>query len=231
MNDNWPLIKIEESYINSDYKNSIKNVFNNLHKNKLPDWILNLNGMSGRKYRQFINNLCETINNPRYLEIGCWKGSTLCSAMFDNNITAFAVDNWSEFNGPKQEFEANIQKCINESKSKINFSFKEMNYTNIDYSNIGKYNIYFFDGPHKPEDQYNALKLAMPSLEDEFIFICDDWNWDYVETETLRSIKDLNLNLVYSIDIKTNLEDVKKGFFCEKSDWHNGIFISVLKRN
>jgi hypothetical protein len=61
---------------------------------KLPEDVLAMEGMSGRKYRLFINNLIEALVSPHYLEVGVWAGSTLCSAIWGNTVRAFAIDNW-----------------------------------------------------------------------------------------------------------------------------------------
>jgi hypothetical protein len=68
----------------------------------LPEWIAKMSGMSGKKYRYFINTLVAALGNARYLEIGTWTGSTACSAMSGNRLTALCVDNWSLFGGPKK---------------------------------------------------------------------------------------------------------------------------------
>ena len=65
--------------------------------------ILAMEGMSGTKTRHFYNNLLNK-DEARYLEIGTWKGSSVCSAMYKNHATVVCIDNWSEFNGPKREF-------------------------------------------------------------------------------------------------------------------------------
>src|SRR3954447_24894640 len=74
---------------------------------KLEEPVLSINGMSGRKYRLFINNLIGGMTNPRYLEVGVWAGSTLCSAISKNTVSALAIDNLSEFGGPSDQFYAN----------------------------------------------------------------------------------------------------------------------------
>jgi hypothetical protein len=71
---------------------------------KLPEYIVNLPGASGRKYRHFINCLVNTTRNAAYLEIGSWTGSTACAAMASNDLRAVCIDNWSQFGGPKAEF-------------------------------------------------------------------------------------------------------------------------------
>jgi hypothetical protein len=226
---NKPIISKFDGGYNHQYIDAIKISFDKAlnYESKLPSWILNIQGMSGKKYRHFINNLISLISNCKYLEIGSWKGSTLASALFDNEVSSYVIDNWSEFGGPKEEFESNIKKCIDESTSSIKFIFEEKNYTDVDYSCIGKYNVYFYDGPHQYQDQYSALNLCLNSLDDEFIFICDDWNWDHVEQATRDALNKCNLKVLYSIDIKCELGD---GWHGELSDWHNGYYIAVIKK-
>ena len=199
---------------------------------KLPNWILEMDGMSGVKYRHFINNLINSLEDPRYLEIGCWKGSTLCSAIYGNKVKSYCIDNWSQFDGPKDIFYKNIQKCTDECAD-IKIIFKEADFRKINYTEIEKYNIYFFDGPHEEQDQYDALMFVQPALDDEFIFICDDWNWEKVKNGTLNAIKKLNLDVLFSINIKTTDDGSHppENNARQNSDWHNGYYISVLKKN
>jgi hypothetical protein len=199
---------------------------------KLPNWILEMDGMSGVKYRHFINNLINSLEDPRYLEIGCWKGSTLCSAIYGNKVKSYCIDNWSQFDGPKDIFYKNIQKCTDECAD-IKIIFKEADFRKINYTEIQKYNVYFFDGPHEEQDQYDALMFVQPALDDEFIFICDDWNWENVKNGTMNAIKKLNLEVLFSIDIKTTDDGSHppENNARQNSDWHNGYYISVLKKN
>ena len=46
-----------------------------LKTRKINDFILNLSGLSGRKFRSMLNNLIEKYESPRYLEVGSWHGS------------------------------------------------------------------------------------------------------------------------------------------------------------
>jgi hypothetical protein len=90
---------------------------------KIGPAVLSMRGISGKKYRRFINNLMEAMSDPRYLEIGAWQGSTLCSAIFENEITATCVDNWSEFDGPFDKFLTNLAKF--KGKSRVTFIEKD----------------------------------------------------------------------------------------------------------
>lgn len=215
----------------SKYNQLIEDSLEN-NTTKLPDWILEMDGMSGRKYRHFINNLVNSLEDPRYLEIGCWKGSTSCSAIFGNGVKSYCIDNWSEFGGPKNVFCENVQKCADECDD-IEIIFEEADFRKINYTEIGKYNVYLFDGPHEEKDQYDGLMLVQPALDDEFIFICDDWNWEKVRNGTINAIKKLNLDVLFSIDIKTTDDDSypPENDTKQNSDWHNGYYISVLRKN
>lgn len=214
----------------SEYISLIKKSLNE-KVNTLPNWILEMNGMSGKRYRSFINNFLKQLGDARYLEIGCWKGSTTCSAICGNDISAYCIDNWAEFGGPKNAFCENVQKCVDECEN-IEITFMESDFRDIDYNDIGKYNVYLFDGPHTQKDHYDGLFLVQSALDDEFVFICDDWNWKSVRDGTIDAISKLNLEIVYSIEIKTTNDDSypPEENTMEKSDWHNGYFISVLKK-
>jgi hypothetical protein len=210
--------------IESAYKNAIE------EKSKLPEWILTLNGMSGKRYRHFINNLVEYISDPRYLEIGSWKGSTLTSAIFGNKVQSTCIDNWSQFGNVREEFYQNIEKCTNENT--IVYLYED-DFRNIDYSSIGKHNLYFFDGPHEEKDQYDALSLVLDSLDDTFILIVDDWNDPRPRNGTENAIKELNIEVLYSMQIRTsNGVDVvyPEPHVLENSHWHNGYYIAVCKK-
>ena len=207
---------------------------------KIPDWIKFMSGMSGKKYRYFINNLISLIADPRYLEIGCWAGSTACSALYGNEVKALCIDNWSEFadpktinpslnvKNPKKEFEINTKKVISE---KINFKFIESDFRKINYNEVGKFNIYVFDGPHEMKDHYDGITIVQPSLDDVFILIIDDWNTPHIRQGTLEVINDLNIKIISKIEIMTTQDNtMPKLFQCQFSDWHNGYLIAVCQK-
>src|SRR5947207_1154180 len=71
---------------------------------KLPDFVREVEGMSGQVYRSFINNFVGEHPDARYLEIGSWGGSTATAAMYGNKMKCLCIDNWSQFGGPKDVF-------------------------------------------------------------------------------------------------------------------------------
>jgi len=196
-------------------------------KGKLSDFILSMEGMSGKKYRCFINNLVEILQNPRYLEVGSWAGSTLCSAIYKNAVTAVAIDNWSLFGGPVDKFFQNLSQSVS-AETKV--SVLSQDFRKVSFRGLGTFNIYLFDGPHTYEDQYDGLALALPCLENEFVFIVDDWNWDQVRAGTMAAIADMGLTVVWSTEIRTTNDNSHPAQAFQNSDWHNGYFISILRK-
>lgn len=192
---------------------------------KLDDFALTLPGMSGRKYRSLINTLIGSLPDARYMEVGTWAGSTLCSAIQGNAVRALAIDNWSQFGGPASDFLSNLARCRNPA-SKV--SFLEMDFREVPYGALGKFNVFLFDGPHEVSDQQDGLSLALPALDRQFVLIVDDWNHGAARTGTRMAIESLHLSVDYSIEIRTTLDGSHPVISHEKSDWHNGYFIAAI---
>ena len=194
----------------------------------LPTHISLIIGMSGLWYREFINKLIKSMPDPRYLEIGSWSGSTACSAIYRNKLTATCIDNWSEFGGPRDEFFKNIESNTNKN---VNFSFIESDFRQVDYAAIGTYNVYLFDGPHEYQDQKDGITIAQPALDDTYVLIVDDYNWEKVREGTLDGIKDLGHTIVDYIEIRTTEDNSHPHIPNHYSNWHNGYFIAVISKN
>jgi len=193
---------------------------------KINNDILNIHGMSGYKTRHLYNNLL-SFSNAKYLEIGVWKGSTVCSAMFKNNATVVCIDNFSEFGGPREEFLSNF----NRFKDGNDATFIESDCFKVDVTSLPKFNIYLYDGNHDHDSHYKALSYFMDCLEDTFIYIIDDWNWESVRTGTYAAIKELNLNILYSREVRTSNDNSHPFTGSEpQKQWHNGVFIAVVKK-
>lgn len=195
---------------------------------KLCNDLRTMEGMSGRKYRLFINNLIESIPDPRYLEIGVWTGSTLCSAIYGNRVRAVGIDNWSEFGGSSKKALGNM---LLFASPMCEAQLIAEDFHNVDFSGIGKFNIYLFDGPHTERDHYGGITLALPALDDEFVLVVDDWNWEVVRDGTMAAVKDAGLKISDTV-IRTTADNSHGHPMGAASDWHNGYLIaSCSKKN
>lgn len=194
-----------------------------LLQSKISQDIKDMEGMTGEKTRHFYNNLL-TMPDARYLEIGVWKGSSCCAAMFGNKAKIDLIDDFSGFGSPKDEFMSNLVKY----KDKNDVIFNEVDCFKIDPNLLRhKFNIFLFDGDHSHESQRKGLEYYLPVMEDEFIFIIDDWNWKQVRTGTKQAIRDNNLEVLYMKEIFTNNNDE---FNNDAKGWWNGICCVILKK-
>jgi hypothetical protein len=194
------------------------------NRSHLPAEIRDMDGMSGQRYRSCINTLVTTTDNARYLEIGSWKGSTVCSALHGNSATAVCIDNWSEFGGPRDEFSRNV-KDVRGRLRVIDRDFRS-----VDYGDIGTFNIYLFDGPHTDLDQYDGVVIPQPALAPRFTLIVDDWNWRDVRIGTLRGLYDARCGIEAAIEVRTTLDGSTPAITGKHSEWHNGHLFAVVKR-
>ena len=206
------------------YKTLIETSFQNAENNisKITNDIINMEGMSGTKTRHFYNNLLNT-EDARYLEIGTWKGSSVCSAMCNNKAKVVCIDNWSKFDGPKSEFLVNFEKF----KGLNDATFIENDCYKIDISLLPKFNIFMYDGNHTIESHYNALLYYYNCLDDIFIFIVDDWNFQDVRDGTKSSIQKLNLKVLYEKEIRLTYDN---SYTSAKDTWWNGIYVAILQK-
>lgn len=207
---------------------SLEDAENNI--SKINPNILSIPGMSGNKTRHFLNNSVQGIGG-RYLEVGVWAGSTFCSALNGSNTNEYSIacDNWSEFGGPKNEFLKNISKYIDIDNLPIKFLEKDcfkITAEDLHIDEQGKFPIYLYDGPHKKIEHYEALTKFIDFLEDDFVYLCDDWNWtNDVEAGTREAYKDLNLQIHKEWVMKTpnNVDNDRIG-------WWNGYYAAVVSK-
>lgn len=226
-----PSIKISESSPSSELADKVRAAIDRAisGESNIDPRALAINGMSGRKYRMFINNLIGSLPDPRYLEIGSWAGSTLCSAISGNKVEALAIDNWSQFNGPSQLFFENLAKF---KGSDARVSFLDRDFRAVPWATVGLYNVYLYDGPHAWADQRDGIALVKQALDDQFVFVVDDWNWPGVREGTQRGIREGGLHLQFSAEIRTSMDNkhAPRPFIKQHSDWHNGYFIGVISK-
>jgi hypothetical protein len=209
------------------YKILIDNAFQNAEADisKITHDIINMEGYSGKKTRHFYNNLL-SIEDARYLEIGTWKGSSLCSAMYGNKAQITCIDNWSQFGNAKTDFFKNLKTY----KGDNTVSLIENDCYKVDVSTIPKKNIYMYDGDHSEISHYKALIHYYDCLDDVFIFIVDDWNWAEVRNGTMNSIQKLQLKVLYEREIRLTKDNSHSPQPLATNTWWNGIYVAILQK-
>ncbi len=175
-------------------------------RGRLPAEIRAIQGMSGQSYRTFINDFVGASPDARYLEVGSWAGSTATAALFGDRVRAVCIDNWSLFGGPKEAFQENMRRVVDD---RIDFRFIESDFRTVDFASVGRFNVYLFDGPHEEIDQYDGVVLAQPALEPNYLLIVDDWNWRAVRNGTFRALLDTRCRVEAAIEVRTT-SDLKQ---------------------
>jgi len=205
--------------------NHCKNSFELAEKkqSKLTNDILNMEGMSGNKTRHFYNNICN-LDNVNYLEIGTWMGSSFISATYKNNINSIVIDNWAEFNGPKDIFFSNVKKFCGE----VPLNFIESDCFKLDINTIkekiGNIDIYMYDGNHSQESHKKAITYYYPIMSKYSIIIIDDFSYPTVYNGTYEGITESGLIIHEKFVLETYSE--KGG----KDTWWNGIGVFVCEK-
>ena len=202
-----------------NYKNIIEKSLSHseIGISNICDKIIKLDIMSGMRALHLYSNLSYYIKNPRYLEIGSWNGSSICSVLNNNeNLKVLCIDNWDVVGG-KEDFIRNIE----EFKGVNEIEYLDIDYLNNVPANNSKFNIYVYNGDYLKDSNYKALVLYYNYLDNIFIYIKNDWNEEYVRDETNEAIIKLNLKVLY-----------KKEIIIEKSikTWRNGICIFILEK-
>jgi hypothetical protein len=211
-----------------DLRAHVDRAFSNAEQgiSKVTPDILEMDGMSGLKTRHFYNNLLDR-EDARYLEIGTWKGSSVCSAMCGNQAHVVAIDNWSQFGGPKQEFIQNFKR----HRGKNYAIFIERDCYQVDVESLPSFNIYMYDGEHSKENHGRALTHFYDCLDERFLFIVDDWNWQHVREGTRESFRALDLTVEYEREIRTSFDNSHPPTGSpEQRAWHNGIYVAILRK-
>ena len=182
--------------------------------------IKKINGMSTLSIAFLINQLCKSASIKNYVNIGCWEGFTLISGMINTNCNVYGVDNFSQFEGPSKKFYKNFNKY-----KKNNHEFFECDYKdfllNIWKQKNQKIDLYFYDGNHSYEDQFQSLEIAKQYFHNGTLIIVDDTNIEEVKNATKSFLNKYKDEFKILLDINTS----SNGHF---TFW-NGLMI-ILKK-
>jgi hypothetical protein len=201
---------------------------------KLSPEVLALIGFSSSPVRHLFNNICSNIEEITYLEVGLYAGSTFISTLYGNEkniIAAYGIDDWSGDQGyggkiyAKEVFSKSVDQLLTPDYIDKIITYDENSWT-FDLSKIKhKINMFFYDGDHSISGHENALTYFKPILDDVFIFIVDDFNWDFVREGTYSGIEKNNYKILYQKELYT--PDKAN---CSLASWWNGLFIGVLQK-
>ena len=108
-----------------------------------------------------------------FVNVGVWHGFSFLAGISANpERKCVAVDNFSQFGGPKTEFLARFNKI----KSPIH-TFHEMDYEEyFARKHDGPIGFYIYDGEHSYQNQMRGLEVAEPFFAEGCVIMVDDTN-------------------------------------------------------
>ena len=204
-------------------------VFSNLIiKNKddldstLKKELLKIESMSTYAIGYIINKICQQLgNDENYVNIGVWKGFSLIAGMLNTSCSVYGNDNFSQFDGPKEEFKKKFDLLKDQNKH----FFYECDYKDFfkEYDKLKKsISFYYYDGEHSYKNHFENLIIAKNYFKSGTIILVDDINFPQVDAATKDFISQ------YPKDYKI-LKDIKTANnHCHPSYW-NGLFLFKKK--
>jgi hypothetical protein len=196
----------------------------------LTDDVLALDGFTGKMTRHFYNNICNQGRKIHYLEVGTWKGSSLISAIQGNeeHVVCTVVDNWSQFNGPRDQF---ITNCTKNLKEGYKINILDADSFSVDVSKIPPTDVYLYDGDHTHEAQFKGITHYVSCLKSPAIVIVDDWNWPSVREGTRDGLIAANIRVVYEKEIRHTYDNSHSPMTLAAQQFWNGLAVFVVEKH
>jgi len=206
-------------------------------KSNLREFDRDLYGTTGRKIKHAINNICGIKDNMTYLELGIYRGSTLIAANFRNNITTYAVDDFTidpkEADNYKESGWSNPRYAVDDLIARYRKSDKLDNVINIfnceakkvDLKLIPrKIDIIHYDLDFHHADLESVLRYYLPVFDKYTVLLVSGWN-----SETTRNSYKRFSNSP-GIDVEL-LNEKLSHTTSDSMHWYNGFSVSLVTIN
>jgi predicted O-methyltransferase YrrM len=141
------------------------------------DPCFDVEGMTSIK-KQLLLKLAVSCLEPGecYYEVGSYQGKSLVSALHAApGVAAYACDNFAEFQDTNslERLETSLEKYgLRERVTIFNSDFRRVTDREHIRHPVG---VYFYDGAHDYQSQFDGIQLAEPLLAPRALVIVDDW--------------------------------------------------------
>lgn len=177
---------------------------------------------SGRKGRHLLNNLASVF--WPYVEVGCYLGSTLIAASYDNDGLIVGVDNFTDETKPGQYMVDNRRRLF----ERLSHYSDRARPSVIDAAcwtlKLSGFQCCFFDGEHSEQGHADSLIRLYDWFTPQFIFLVDDYNRLNVRQGTRRGIETRKLRVDYELWLGAH--DPPD----DRIGWWNGLGVFVLSK-
>jgi hypothetical protein len=190
--------------------------------------LVDVEGMSTPRVCNLLNDLVGTLEpDEYYLEIGTWKGLTICSAAYENQgKKCIACDKfriygkWTGFGFMvKRALYSNLARYKDKS---ADVTFHHMPSTKLFERDLVPENVkvYFYDGDHSYEGTRHGVVAAAPKLSEESYLLMDDWNDEVIQKATYDGFEEAGLEILWMRELE--------GENRTQDGWWNGLGVFHL---
>ena len=185
--------------------------------------VVDVEGMSTPRVCNLLNDLVGSMGpDETYLEVGTWRGLTLCSAIANNPGKRCVACDKFRFWGYWTGFGWRARRALYENIARhrpggAEVSFYEMRSELMFRRGLvpDGVKVYFYDGDHSYGGTYRNILSAAPLLCAESYLIVDDWNQERVRRATRDAIEDAGLAIAWWRALE--------GVNGDQRGWWNGI--------
>lgn len=169
---------LDASHIDSSIARALKG------ESGLDPEVLKIHGFSTKTIRHLFSNLCH-LEGLMYCECGLFCGGTFIAAFNNNPIMALGIEDFSQDfsrKGVRDEFYANLNKWRGTAGGSVVILEKDCFTAAAELRPISPrfIDVLFYDANHGEEPTSRALPAFFDLMNDRFLFIVDDSNWDSV---------------------------------------------------
>ena len=124
-----------------------------------------------------------------------------------------------------------------DNSDNFKFQFLDADCFTLDKSRLlGKYNVYFYDGPHHAfgdDDNYgntqDGYSYFDDCLDEVFVTIIDDWTREHVQKDWRDISKKMNYEICYEkVMVGEGGAETNPNW---RDDWWNGLYVAVIKKS
>lgn len=203
----------------------------------LADPCPDISGMASVKKLKLLNLAVASLpkdGSECYLEVGTYRGKSLVAALAGNpDVPAVACDNFSEFEqeeNPRNHLAlvGNLRKYgLSDRVRFFNCHFRDL-LLSWREKKLPAAGVYFYDGAHDENSQYQAVRLGEEILADSAVVIVDDWrqaadSHSFARKGTLRAVQE-------SAHRWELLHELPARYNGDRAQWWNGVGLLSFRR-
>jgi hypothetical protein len=79
-------------------------------------------------------------------------------------------------------------------------------------------------------DLYDGIRLVQRVLEERFVRVIDDWNWQHMKMGMFKALSDENIRCEYSAVAGTKNDNTRPACSEKDGDWHKGHLTCVCRK-